>query len=667
MKKTVLSLILVAAMLMSCVCTVGAVEYNDFDLLKTAVTRRASLVPGDIALSNDNATYVDTLSVTETTEFYAKATLDMRNVKADVENVYQHLTAARQTELDGKAVEGEFNITVNIGAGVYVIPTATLNDTNDPNMAGFNDAAKDLFEEVDISTDPNAYRTITGDFSTGHTINVKIKVKDGKKAQNLRAEIPDYISLTYGGLKAVADTTIGGSIEGWITIEDIADDATNPDERIDFTFFDASAGTDTSVAIQPANVDLPALPGGGSSGGGGGTTPKPETPKYTLKYESNGGTEYKEETYEENKAVNIDKVPTKEGYVFDGWYADAKLTEEIDSVTVTKDTTVYAKWVKERHPVPENLNGVDHFAYVIGYPDGTVRPNDNITRAEVTTIFFRLLKDEVRNANLTAENAFDDVNDGDWHNVAISTMAKLGIVNGRFENEFVPDANITRAEFTAICARFDDTEVEYEGTFKDIEGHWAEEYIKRASAYGWIEGYSDNTFRPDQFITRAEAMTLINRVLNRVPRDPEDLLHDDMAIWSDNMDQTAWFYIAVQEATNSNEYERPNSVYKTWTEIIENRDWAALEASLKVEKPEKTEEIETTEDTDATEDPEVVEDVETTEDPEVVEDAEITEEPEVVEDVETTEDPEAVEDAETTEEPEVVEDAETTEEADVAA
>ncbi|MBQ9758061.1 MAG: S-layer homology domain-containing protein [Clostridia bacterium] len=633
MKKTVLSLILVAAMLMSCVCTVGAAGLTSVGELSQFM--RASLVPGDISLSTNNVTYADTLSVTETTEFYAKATLDMSHVQRDIQRAHEELANdTLRAELDAKAVTGQFTITVNIGAGVYVIPDAASTDTA---MAGFNDEAKLLFEEV-------APRTKSGDFSTGHTITVNVKVKDNKTVADL-ATIPNEIVFAYGGLKAVADTTIGGSIAGSVSIADLG--------TIDFTFFDASAGTDTSVAIQPANVDLPALPGGGSSGGGGGTTPKPETPKYTLKYESNGGTEYKEETYEENKAVNIDKVPTKEGYVFDGWYADAKLTEEIDSVTVTKDTTVYAKWVKERHPVPENLNGVDHFAYVIGYPDGTVRPNDNITRAEVTTIFFRLLKDEVRNVNLTAENAFDDVDDGDWHNVAISTMAKLGIVNGRFENEFVPDANITRAEFTAICARFDDTEVEYEGTFKDIEGHWAEEYIKRASAYGWIEGYSDNTFRPDQFITRAEAMTLINRVLNRVPRDPEDLLHDDMAIWSDNMDQTAWFYIAVQEATNSNEYERPNSVYKTWTEIIENRDWAALEASLKVEKPEKTEEIETTEDTDATEDPEVVEDVETTEDPEVVEDAEITEEPEVVEDVETIEDPEAVEDAETTEEADV--------------
>jgi len=645
MKKTVLSLILVAAMLMSCVCSVGAAGI-DLATLKALVETRPSLVPGDIALSTDDTTYTEPLAVKETTEFYAKATLDMTKVKADVENVYQHLDPAHHTTLDAKQVTGGFSITANIGAGVYIIPYAASTDTD---MAGFsfendgNLVACDLFVE-------DGARVKSGDFSTGHTITVNVKVKPGATVDELRSSLPDKINFTYGGFKAVADTTIGGTITGSVTILDVDGDS---DAVINFAFYDAS-GTDTSVAIKPANVDLPALPDGGSPGGGGGSTEKPETPKYTLKYETNGGTEYKEETYEENKAVEINKVPTKEGYVFDGWYTDAKFTEEVISVTIAKDTTVYAKWVKERHPVPESLNGVDHFAYVIGYPDGTVRPNDNITRAEVTTIFFRLLKDEVRNANLTAENEFDDVNDGDWHNVAVSTMAKLGIVNGRFENEFVPDANITRAEFTAICARFDDTEVEYEGTFKDIEGHWAEEYIKRASAYGWIEGYSDNTFRPDQFITRAEAMTLINRVLNRVPRDPEDLL-EDMAKWSDNLDETVWYYIAVQEATNSNEYERPNSVYKKWTELIENRDWAELESALKTEEPEVTEEIDTTEDADTTEkteESEVVEETETAEDPEVTEETEVVEGAETTEETEVTEESGTVENTDTTEAPE---------------
>ncbi len=617
MKKTVLSLVLVVAMLMSYVCTVGAAGGVDLATLKSLVESRPSLVPGDISLSTDNSTYVDTLAVTETTEFYARAMLDMTKVKADVENVYQHLDATYHATLDGKTVEGEFSITVNIGAGVYVIPDSASSDTN---MAGFSfetggsPVVCNFFEE-------NGARVKSGDFSAGHTITVNIKVKENATVAELRSSLPDKIYFTYGGLKAVADTTVGGTITGSVTIKN----GTEEYATIGFTFFDKSAGTDTSVAIQPATVDVP------SSGGGGGGYSKPQ---YTVKYETDGGTEYKDEAYPENKEIKVDKIPEKEGYIFDGWYLDADFTTEATAkLKVDKNITFYAKWLKERHPVPENLNGVDHFAYVIGYPDGTVRPDANITRAEVTTIFFRLLKDEVRDAALTNENSFDDVNLDDWHNVAISTMAKLGIVNGRFENEFVPDANITRAEFTAICSRFDTTEVEYEGSFKDINGHWAEEYIKRAAAYGWIEGYSDNTFRPDQFITRAEAMTLINRVLNRVPRSAEDLLHDNMAIWSDNMDQTAWFYIAVQEATNSTEYERPNSVYKTWTEVVENRDWTEIESALKINESEITEEPDVTEDTgaaeettDGTENTEAADSTETTEETPVEESAEIVEE-----------------------------------------
>ncbi len=565
MKKTVLSLVLVIAMLMSCICTVGSAEGVDLATLKSIVESRPSLVPGDISVSANNSTYGDKIEITQTTPFYARAMLDMSKVKADVANVYQHLASEYHDTLDGKKVVGGFTITVNIGAGVVVIPDAASSDTN---MAGFS------FEEGGSPVDCTFFKEKGARVESGNTITINVEVKQNATVKQLRNELPDKIYLTYGGLKAKVDTTIGGTITGSVTIKDI--DGSSNDATIGFKFYDVSAGNNTNVAIKPAAVDLPVVPSGGSAGGGGGAAPEEKT-KYTVKYNTYGGTEYSDEVYQENKEIKIDKLPKKDGYVFDGWYLDAEFTTQIDKLKIEKDVTIYAKWVKERHPVPENLNGEDHFAYVIGYPDGTVRPDNNISRAEVTTIFFRLLKDEVRDSNLTDENVFEDVNDGDWYNMAISTMARLGIVNGRFEDRFVPDANITRAEFTAICARFDNTEVEYEGNFKDIKGHWAEEYIKRASAYGWIEGYSDNTFRPDQFITRAEAMTLINRVLNRIPRSAGDLLYNDMAKWSDNMDQSKWFYIAVQEATNSNKYERPDSLYKKWIEVVENRDWSEYE------------------------------------------------------------------------------------------
>ena len=291
--------------------------------------------------------------------------------------------------------------------------------------------------------------------------------------------------------------------------------------------------------------------------------------RYTLHYESNGGTAYKDERYSSGTKVTLDKTPTRESYTFTGWYADKALTQKITSVTMNSDKTVYAGW--EATGVPDKLNGDDHFAYVIGYPDGKVHPKGNISRAETATIFFRLLKADIRDGNLTADNDFSDVSDGQWHNKAVSTMAKLGIVKGRRADRFDPDASITRAEFAAICARFNTKPVENSGSFSDISGHWAENEIERAAAFGWISGYPGGTFRPDARITRAEAMTMINRVLCRMPQSESDLL-DSMVTWPDNK-PSDWHYLAVQEATNSHDFNRQGEVGESWTKLTSVPDW----------------------------------------------------------------------------------------------
>ena len=291
--------------------------------------------------------------------------------------------------------------------------------------------------------------------------------------------------------------------------------------------------------------------------------------RYTLHYESNGGTAYKDERYSSGTKVTLDKTPTRESYTFTGWYADKALTQKITSVTMNSDKTVYAGW--EATGVPDKLNGDDHFAYVIGYPDGKVHPKGNISRAETATIFFRLLKADIRDGNLTADNDFSDVSDSQWHNKAISTMAKLGIVKGRRADSFDPDASITRAEFAAICARFNTKPVENSGSFSDISGHWAENEIERAAAFGWISGYPDGTFHPDARITRAEAMTMINRVLCRMPQSKSDLL-DSMVTWPDNK-PSDWHYLAVQEATNSHDFNRQGEVGESWTKLTSVPDW----------------------------------------------------------------------------------------------
>lgn len=223
---------------------------------------------------------------------------------------------------------------------------------------------------------------------------------------------------------------------------------------------------------------------------------------------------------------------------------------------------------------PEALNGDDHFDYVVGYSDGLVHPERNITRAEVASIFFRLLQDDVREKNLTDQNPFNDVFTDDWFNVAVSTMYDMDIVYGRDNNNFDPNAYITRAEFAAIAARFDSEGYSGENLFTDIDGHWAANQINRAAEKGWISGYPDGTFGPDRYITRAEAVTMINRVLNRLP-ESADALHEDMNVFPDNMDTTAWYYLAIQEATSSHEYEKDkDGVYETWTDVLPDRDWA---------------------------------------------------------------------------------------------
>ena len=227
--------------------------------------------------------------------------------------------------------------------------------------------------------------------------------------------------------------------------------------------------------------------------------------------------------------------------------------------------------------VPTGLNGKDHYAYVVGYPDGMVYPQKNITRAEVATIFFRLLTDETREANMTKSNGYNDMKDGAWYTCAVSTLSKMGIIKGYEDGSFKPDASISRAEFAAIAARFDPDGDKTPATFSDVSSHWAKDEISIAANHGWIKGYEDGSFKPDQKITRAETMTLVNRVLKRLPETKDDL-HKDMKIWPDNQKESAWFYLAVQEATNSHYQKlKKDGIHEKWESMRETRDWAALE------------------------------------------------------------------------------------------
>ena len=229
--------------------------------------------------------------------------------------------------------------------------------------------------------------------------------------------------------------------------------------------------------------------------------------------------------------------------------------------------------------VPPDLNKEDHFAYIVGYPDGNVKPQGNITRAEVATIFFRMLTDESRAEIWSQTNSYSDVTPDKWFNNAISTLSNGGILSGYEDGTFQPNKKITRAEFATMAVRFFSASYDGEDLFPDIDKHWAQEYINTAASQGIINGYEDGTFRPDQPITRAEAMTIVNRVLERHP--DKDHLLDSMVQWPDNMDTAKWYYADVQEATNSHDYDEKTNTdgekYEVWTKLLDVRDWAALE------------------------------------------------------------------------------------------
>ena len=334
---------------------------------------------------------------------------------------------------------------------------------------------------------------------------------------------------------------------------------------------------------------------GGHSGGGGGGT----TAMVTLSFQSNGGTPFDSVKYNKNAKATLDKLPTKDGYKFTGWYLDEELTQLATETVMDKDKTVYAGWEKVDEPV---LDLENHYAYIIGFPEDyrtgertddtslfPVKPLAPITRAEVTTVFFRMLTDDMRDKNWTTANTYSDVQPNEWFNNAISVMTKLGIVQGIGSNQFAPNAPITRGEMAAIAARFarmmDSEEVNENVSFNDIAGHWAEADILHAASVGWVKGDPDGKYRPNDNITRAEFMTLANRMLEREPEEEADLL-DGMITWPDNQDKSAWYYYAVQEATNSHKFSRKdekvdglNFYYEKWVSLEAVRDWSALERS----------------------------------------------------------------------------------------
>lgn len=313
---------------------------------------------------------------------------------------------------------------------------------------------------------------------------------------------------------------------------------------------------------------------------------------YELSYFTYGGTEYETELHSAGTVVELDKVPVRSGYRFTGWFADEALTLPVTSVTMDGNKSVHAGWERVITPVPPTPstpnepevyrpNGLvldEHFAYLIGNDDGLIRPEANITRAEVATIFFRLLTDETRESFWSDTNSYTDVAAGSWYNNAVSTLSAMGILGGYEDGSFRPNASITRAEFAKIAVSFFELEgLACENPFLDVApGAWYAESVAAAAEIGLIEGYEGGLFRPDAPITRAEACTIVNRTLGRAPHAAGLLPESEMNLWPDNMDASAWYYAQIQEATNSHDFVWAGE-FEQWTQKLPERDWDALQ------------------------------------------------------------------------------------------
>ena len=301
---------------------------------------------------------------------------------------------------------------------------------------------------------------------------------------------------------------------------------------------------------------------------------------HTLTFDTMGGSKIAPETVRHGLTVAKPKDPVNGGYIFDGWYTDKTFRTPYNFATpLTQDTTIYAKWflivlpgvtVKKNTP---KLNTADHFAYVQGYPDGTVKPAGNITRAETAAILFRLMDDASRKTYYSTKSGFHDVASGSWYNTYVATLNNAGVITDSSNGYFRPNEAITRAELAAMLAKFSET-TGAANYFNDVSAkYWAADAIAICAKLGWITGYPDGTFRPDKNVTRAELMAMINRATGRAPKSADAFL-PGMKTWIDNTSDK-WYYLDVQEATNSHSYTVKGS--ETWTALTSDPNWSLYE------------------------------------------------------------------------------------------
>ena len=574
--KKILSAVLCAAMVITAVPMTYAQSVKDLlTSIQSPIPMERQVKPdADIKVKKTaESTYVDNLpQVVESplaTTYDVQASIDMDKVRQAFTNWitiargYAVSDADLQTRINNLQVKGTFTVEITYPKAL-TIPAAFTGGTN---MYGFNAGASTIFKETG--------RSVSSVNATTDKLTINIAVKDTTDTYDyvLASDMETYLNtyladmdLTCTGIlpTAYGTHTITGKISGSNTIFDGADHV----GTINYTA--VQSGTQSASMTETINVAAP-NPGATNVSGGGAGTP---ANKVTVEFVSAGDTHH---AVTKANGVKVDiadvEVPEREGYAFAGWYADeyhkTPVTGEID---VKENTTIYAKWVNTT--VPSALSN-DRVAYVIGYPTGDVRPNANITREEIATIFYRLLKKDIREKIYAEEHTFTDVEADRWSNEEVATMANGGYIKGYEDGTFRPEADITRGEFVTIAARFlEETVDESYKTFSDINNHWAEDAIHAVADQEWIGGYEDGTFRPDALITRAEAMTIINRML--VYHIDHESLIDGVKHWPDN-NASDWFYFDVLTATNTRDHElRENGYTEDWTEILPNPDWSAI-------------------------------------------------------------------------------------------
>ena len=449
--------------------------------------------------------------------------------------------------------------------------TPYIEKYNADTGGGHTDAApEEKWIELELTFDRDCY-SWTAD-------NAEISVKCA----------PDQVSFDLddigGGVHAINKTLTGNYPEKFAESFQVTvmPDKENPAPSMSAESLTGTASVSADIGYQevPFRFAEPAVEQSAAEVPAAGqlTFRKEGTYRYSVQ-EMKGGsacTSYDETAY----TLSIEVVREGNALTVADWRFDG--ADECTPLTITnsyRDIPYIPTPTPAPQPAKPALNTADHYAYLMGYPDGTVRPGGSITRAEATTIFFRLLTEESRSQFWATENRYSDVSTGQWYNNAVSTMTRAGIVNGYPDGTFRPNAPITRAEMAKIIALFAKLDKTAD-RFPDAAGHWAEAYIRLAAGNGWIEGYPDGTFRPNQSITRAETVTMIDRVLERVPKDESRLLPHSAMLTFPDCRPGQWFYIAVQEAANSHIYERAASEQhgdEQWKELRDNRDWTRLE------------------------------------------------------------------------------------------